>query len=117
MISVICASRHLRNLDRMKKNNPVSASTVTGTGEFARKEKHVIATVEIHGGVIRSAAFACADGAVPEGSEELVDMFVGRTVPEALALNAISFGQRVPELCEVLLEAFHRAVETCLDPQ
>jgi hypothetical protein len=94
-----------------------SASTVTGTGEFERREKYVIATVEIKGGVIHSLGFASADGAVPDGSEEIVRMLVGRTVSEALELDTNTLEKQPRATYEVLFEAFYRAVETCLDPQ
>lgn len=101
----------------MTKTDAVSSSTVTGTGEFARKGQHVIAAVEIRGGVIRSVGFSTADDAVPAGADAVVALLVGRTVGEALALNAQSIRQPLTGIEEVLFEAFHRAVETCLDPQ
>jgi hypothetical protein len=94
-----------------------SASTVTGTGEFERRERHVLATVEIREGVIRSVGFASADGGVPEGSEDMVRLLIGRKVSEALELDPRSLERLPVATCEVLLEAFYRAVETCLDPQ
>jgi hypothetical protein len=116
MIRVILPSRHLCQLGCMTKEG-ASGSTVTGTGEFERKQKYVIATVELKGGVIHSVGFASDDGAVPEGSEEVVRLLVGRTVNEALEIdtNALDLDPRATY--EVLFEAFYRAVETCLDPQ
>jgi hypothetical protein len=101
----------------MKKTDAASASTVAGTGEFARKDHHVIAAVEIRSGVIRSLGFTTADGAVPGGSEEVVRLLVGRTVGEALELDSHSLVHQPSGVYEVLFEAFYRAVETCLDPQ
>jgi hypothetical protein len=94
-----------------------SASTVTGTGEFERRERYVIATVEIKGGIIHSVGFASADGAVPEGSADLVALLVGRTVNDALVVDTSALDSFPRATYEVLFEAFYRAVETCLDPQ
>ncbi len=101
----------------MKNDNAASASTVAGTGEFARKDQHVIAAVEIRGGVIHSVGFTTADGSIPSGSTELVRSLVGLTVKEALALDVNTMERHPSGICEVLFEAFYRAVETCLDPQ
>jgi hypothetical protein len=116
MIRVILPSRHLCQLGCMTKEG-ASTSTVTGTGEFERKERYVIATVEIKGGVISSVSFASADNAVPEGSEEVVQALLGRTVNEALELDTTALERHPRATYEVLFEAFYRAVETCLDPQ
>jgi len=116
MIRVILPTRHLCQWGCMTKDE-ASTSTVTGTGEFERKEKYVIATVEIKGGVIRSVGFASADGAVPEGSAEVVQVLIGRTVNEALELDTSALERYPRATYEVLFEAFYRAVETCLDPQ
>jgi hypothetical protein len=116
MIRVILDPRHLCQLVCMTKEG-ASASTVTGTGEFERREKHVIATVEIKSGVIHSVGFASADGAVPEGSDDVVQLLVGRTVSEALVIDTNALERYPRSTYEVLFEAFYRAVETCLDPQ
>jgi len=94
-----------------------STSTVTGTGEFERREKYVIATVEIKSGVIHSIGFASADGTEPEGSDDVVRLLLGRTVEEALELDTSALESLPRATSEVLFEAFYRAVETCLDPQ
>jgi hypothetical protein len=101
----------------MAKKDSLSASTVTGTGEFARKGQHVIAAVEIRSGAIHSVGFSTADGSVPDGSEEVVHLLTGRTVREALGLSPQSLERHPSGVYEVLFEAFYRAVETCLDPQ
>jgi len=116
MIRVILPPRHLCQLGFMKKEG-ASASTVTGTGEFERKEKYVIATVEIKGGVIHSVGFASVDDAVPEGSDDVVRLLVGRTVGEAMVIDPNVLERYPRATYEVLFEAFYRALETCLDPQ
>jgi hypothetical protein len=116
MIRVILPSRHSCQWVCMAKEG-ASASTVTGTGEFERKEKYVIATVEIKSGVIRSVGFASADGAVPEGSDDVVRLLTGRTVSEVLAIDPKDLEGHPHADFEVLFEAFYRALETCLDPQ
>ena len=106
----------------MKSDESVSRSTITGTGEFWRKELHVIASVEVHGGIIRSLGFALDDGSAIEGAEEIVDLLTDRSVHDALEVHAdpeaIAADSRLGiEAREVLFEAFHRAVEACLDHQ
>ena len=104
----------------MRANDPPSSSVITGTGEFQRKDIHVIATVVIHGEVIRSCGFARADGGVPEGAADLSRLLKGHAIGEALRLVSEQSGESDvadPLSREVLVEAFHRAVETCLDQQ
>lgn len=99
-----------------------SASTVTGTGEFEHRDRYVIATVVMKEGVIRSISFG---GEEPDGQRvcsRLGDMLTGRTVSDALSVTSQMVVETCPEVCEaraheVLLEAFHRAVESCLDQQ
>ncbi|MFO8073480.1 MAG: hypothetical protein R6V85_16570 [Polyangia bacterium] len=101
----------------MTNSDPSSTSRSTGTGEFQRKNLHVLATVEIAGGVIRSLGFACAEGGDPPGARDVVETLTGKSVSEALEwFEGEDEASRDPAM-EVLLEAFHRAVETCLDQQ
>jgi len=116
MIRIILPPSLLCQLGFMKKEG-ASASTVTGTGEFERKEKYVIATVEIKDGIIRSVGFASADDTVPEGSDDVVRLLVGHTVGEAMVIDPKVLEQHPRATYEVLFEAFYRALETCLDPQ
>jgi hypothetical protein len=116
MIPVILPPRHICQCGCMAKDG-ASASTVTGTGEFERKERYVIATVEIKGGVISSVGFASADDTIPEGSDDVVHALLGRTVNEALEFDTSALERYPRATYEVLFEAFYRAVETCLDPQ
>ena len=116
MILIILVPRPLGKFRRMSKDGG-SASTVTGTGEFERRERHVLATVEIRNGVISSVGFASADGGSPEGADEVVRALLGRKVSEALELDPGALEQLPTATREVLMEAFYRAVETCLDPQ
>ncbi len=101
----------------MTNSDPPSTSTSTGTGEFQRKQLHVIATVQIEHGVVRSLSFACAEGGDPPGAGDVVEALTGKSVSEALKwFEGEDETSRDPAM-EVLLEAFHRAVETCLDQQ
>jgi hypothetical protein len=121
MIAIIPSAAHHGYEFRMSETEPASGSTVAGTGEFERGGFHVIASVEVRVGVIHGVGFSLEDGAEPPGAEEVVAMLVDRPVSEALEVNAgpDCFGQEGPgvETREVLLEAFHRAVESCLDQQ
>jgi hypothetical protein len=106
----------------MKNDDPVSGSTITGTGEFWRRDIHIVATVEVHDGVIRSLGFAFDDGRAVEGADEVVSQLTDHTVHDALEVHADP-GAVAPDSQlgiaerEVLFEAFHRAVEACLDHQ
>jgi hypothetical protein len=105
----------------MSESEPASGSIVTGTGEFERDGIHVVASVEVRVGVIHGVGFSLEDGTEPPGAAEVAAKLVGRAVSEALEVNAgpECFSQEEPgiETREVLLEAFHRAVEACLDQQ
>jgi hypothetical protein len=99
-----------------------SGSTITGTGEFEHRDRYVIATVEIGEGLIRSISFGEDAPGGQKVCARLGDLLTGRSVSEALALTSQKVFEVCPEVCEtraheVLLEAFHRAVEACLDQQ
>jgi hypothetical protein len=104
----------------MNSRDSNSAVAVVGTGEFQRKDRHVIATVEMNGEVISSVGFTCVSGEEPSEAFDLVGLLTGRDVHEALRLLAAdreAGDKGGSEGREVLIEAFHRAVETCLDQQ
>jgi hypothetical protein len=97
-----------------------SSISVVGTGEFQRKDRHVLADVEMRGEVIARVGFTCAAGGEPPEAAALIALLTGREVHEALRLLAADreTGDRGADGGrEVLIEAFHRAVETCLDQQ
>lgn len=105
----------------MQTSEPASGINVSGTGEFERHGIHVIATVEIRVGVIRGVGFATDSGQTPPGADEIASLVVDQPVSSALAINAgpdfFPQDDTGIEVREVLLEAFHRAVEACLDQQ
>jgi len=105
----------------MEISEPASGIKVSGTGEFERDGLHVIATVEIDIGVIRGVGFATDDGQMPPGADAVSALVVDKPVSTALAVSAESdfFADDDSDRQgrEVLLEAFHRAVEACLDQQ
>jgi hypothetical protein len=106
-----------RGMDGRDSN---SAITVVGTGEFQRKDRHVIATVEMHDEVISGLGFTCVSGEELPEATDLVSLLTGRDVNDALRLLAAdreAGDKGESEGREVLIEAFHRAVETCLDQQ
>ncbi len=106
----------------MSPADPISSSTITGTGEFERKESHVVTTVEIKEDVILSVSFCFGNNAdtEPAGCTDVAGFLTGKNVSEALSVSPDLLRENFPHCCgqpnhEVLLEAFHRAVETCLD--
>ena len=105
----------------MESSEPASGIKVSGTGEYERDGLHVIATVEIDFGVIRGVGFATDDGQVPPGADVVAALVVDKPVSSALEVGAgsdfFSDDDAGVEGREVLLEAFHRAVEACLDQQ
>jgi hypothetical protein len=106
----------------MSERDSSSAVRVIGTGEFQRRNLHVIATVEMRGETICGVGFAALPEGepVPASASELEALLANREVHDALQLLAADreAGDRgVSEEREVLIEAFHRAVESCLDQQ
>jgi hypothetical protein len=106
----------------MSPADPTSSSTITGTGEFEYKDSHVIATVVIREGVILSVSFGLGSNADTEiaGCTDVAGFLTGKNVSEALSVSPDLLRENFPNCWEqqthgVLLEAFHRAVETCLD--
>jgi hypothetical protein len=94
---------------------------ITGVGEFERNSMHVVATVEVRTGVICGVGFAVDGKSDSPAANSVTALLIDRPVSEALAVNAgpdyfVGQGQDL-EVREVLLEAFHRAVESCLDQQ
>lgn len=105
----------------MSSRDSDPAVAVLGTGEFQRRELHATATVEMRGEIITKVSFSAAGGAPPPaGAAELESLLTGRDVYEALWLLAADREAEYPvpgDGREVLIEAFHRAVEVCLDQQ
>jgi len=104
----------------MSGDKKASGITVTGTGEFEHRDRYVIATVEVSGGVIRSISFGTNEKAGTRVCNRLAEILTGKTISEALEISSGHILETCPEACEtqaheVLLEAFHRAVESCLD--
>ena len=106
----------------MSGENNLSGIIVTGTGEFEHRDRYVIATVEMRDGIIHSISFGedSSDGGTV--CQRLGVLLTGKTVSEALEVTSQTVLENCPETCqarvhEVLLEAFHRAVESCLDQQ
>ncbi|MDD5306935.1 MAG: hypothetical protein PHU25_06390 [Deltaproteobacteria bacterium] len=97
-------------------------STIIGQGEFELHDVHVLATVEVRGDTITSIHFAFVKGGEQPGAGDIVSLLQNKTVSKALEVKAESeraaAGNRVGITAnEVLLEAFHRAVEACLAQQ
>jgi hypothetical protein len=97
-------------------------STIVGKGEFETHGVHVLATVEVRGDTITSIHFAFVKGGEPTDASGIVSLLQNKTVSKALEVKAGSecaaAGSRaVITANEVLLEAFHRAVEACLAQQ
>ena len=106
----------------MNPTDPTSSSTITGTGEFECKDSHVIATVVIKESVILSVSFGLGNNATTEiaGCADVAGFLTGKSVSDALSVSPDLLRESFPNCWEqqnhgVLLEAFHRAVETCLD--
>jgi hypothetical protein len=100
-------------------DSSTSETTFTGTGEFEIKKIYVKAEVEVRDGIVHRIDFTAGnDGDVPEAAQ-VAEQLRGQPLLRALEVKATEVDvaeARVEPLIKVaLLEAFHRAVEVCLD--
>ena len=104
----------------MNDKDAISTSVITGTGEFERKNFQALSTVVIHNGIIQSVDFVLRPDNLPEEVRDMARKLVGKQVTRILEFDSRAWDDitgdtsNIPAF-EVLLEAFHRAVETCLD--
>ena len=93
--------------------------TFIGTGEFELRDVYVVARVEVRDGVVHEVRFSAENGKAVEDAEEVAAQLRGQPLSRALAVKAKevdSINKRGEPIAKVaLLEAFHRAVEVCLD--
>lgn len=93
-----------------------------GSGDFQHKDAYAKAEVEIHEGRISAVEFTDESGDQIPGAGALRRLLAGKTVPRALEVNAEVVEETgaavlTPILSMVLIEAFHRAVESCFDEE
>jgi len=103
----------------MNERDSLSSSTLTGIGEFERKGVHIIATVVVHSGCVDSVSFASKSDDDVGGVAEVVKRLAGTPLSKALEITVNNWEdpgivQLNKDILEVMLEAFYRAVETCL---
>jgi hypothetical protein len=94
----------------------------TGIGEFQLRDIHVIATVEVHNGIVRRIDFTTGSGGELVGAREIENQLKGHLLSQALEVKAGKedglenrHGRDTVEVAA--LEAFHRAVEAYLDSE
>ena len=102
-----------------KKPGKNEENCVEGTGEFQLKGIYVTATVEVQGGLVKNIHFTDNRGeSIPE-AVRMLETLRGKSLHHALkftAENNNAFAEAEQELIVVtLLEAFHRALEACVD--
>ncbi|MCU0660860.1 MAG: hypothetical protein MUC50_00870 [Myxococcota bacterium] len=93
-----------------------------GAGDFQHKNAYARATIEIREGRISATEFVDEHGAQIPGAGALRRLLEGQTIAKALEVTPESVGETgATELsttvCMVLIEAFHRAVESCFDAE
>jgi hypothetical protein len=101
-------------------NNNMSdvKNAVTGLGEFQLREVHIMATVEAIEGVVCQIKFQTKKGEEVPGAVRVVERLLGQPIAKVLELQIDQLDEiERPEEKVVLLESFHRAVESCLDDE
>ena len=101
-------------------DSTTSDTVHVGKGEFQIKDIHVSAEVKVLLGTIREINFASLNKEKLEEADEIKEQLIGQPLSKALEVKAREVdppGDRPPENPSkvALLEAFHRAVESCID--
>ena len=104
-------------LERKPGNN--EESFVVGTGEFQLKGIYVAAIVEVQCGLVKDIRFTDENGeSIPE-AQKMLKALRGKSLHHALKFsseNNNAFADAKQKTIFVtLLEAFHRALEACVD--
>ncbi|MCP4605141.1 MAG: hypothetical protein GY847_32250 [Proteobacteria bacterium] len=91
-----------------------------GTGEFQFRDTYVVASVEVKDGIVQKIEFTSKSGIQIQNAEQISGRLRGKPLSVALEVKAQEIGtfedHRGENVADVaLLEAFHRAVEACLD--
>lgn len=93
-----------------------------GTGEFQLREAHVVARVEVQEGSVRKIEFTTAEGVDSGLADSISSALEGKPLSAALEVKAkavdgdqLHRGENTGKVA--LLEAFHRAVESCFDSE
>lgn len=102
-----------------KKTGKNEKSHVIGTGEFQLKGIYVEARVEVQCGLVKDIRFTDDKGeSIPEAAKKL-ETLRGKSLHHALMFtseNNNAFADAEQKATFVtLLEAFHRALEACVD--
>ncbi len=108
----------------MNDNKITSGSGVAfiGSGEFQLKDVYVVADVIVKNGIVSNIDFTSDVKEVIKEADQIVDLLKGKQLSQALDVKAKE-ADSVPEdhsesvVRVALFEAFHRAVETCLDDE
>jgi len=96
----------------------------TGKGEFEHGGTKASAVVEMKGGVVRSVRFEGMKGAAARAASSVAKALEGKPFKEALTLRQEDLAKHLAAtaspndlrpMLDVLFEAFHRAVEECLE--
>lgn len=104
-----------------RKDSSTGESAIFGTGEFQLRGVHVVARVQLQDGVVREIEFQSLNGQPISEAEQMARQLRGQPLSRALEVKAKEVdaidepGESVAKVA--LLEAFHRAVEFCLDSQ
>ncbi len=92
-----------------------------GQGEFQLHGTHVVASVEVANGLIHRVEFSSGDGEAIEEGKAVARRLVGQPISSALAIKAeqVTATEERSEvtLKTALLEAFHRAIEVCIEEE
>lgn len=121
MIKIISSLVGKSNLLTMPSEmvKPGAARSVHGSGEFQLHDIYVVAEVEIRAGTIDRVRFHAGDGDDLAGGEEIAAAFIGQRINRALELKideyTLASGKKNDTFHTALFEAFHRAIETCID--
>ncbi len=108
----------------MNENRITTGSGVAfiGTGEFQLKDVYVVADVIVKNGIVKNIDFTSDVKEVMIEADQIAALLKGKQLSQALGVKATETDSVAEDHNEsvarvALLEAFHRAVETCLDEE
>ena len=108
-------------MDNVTQSSDLEDLVATGKGEFEFRNTYAMAEVEVLAGVVRKIAFFDESGNPPRGADQICEQLKGKPLSQALEVKAKevdAFENRGEDTLKLaMLEAFHRAIEACIDAE
>lgn len=108
-------------MDNVTQPTDLENQVLAGKGEFEFRGTYAMAEVEIQASIVKKIAFTDEKGNPPKGADRVCEQLRGKRLSQALEVKAKeidAFEKRGEDTVKVaMLEAFHRAIEACLEEE